>query len=149
VRWERRPGGEARPEDLLKRFSARVQQLTERVRAAVRAAVPEATEEVRPAGGYFGYRVRHHFASVAPQEDHVRIGFPHGALVDDPNGLLGTDAHRSVRYLRIDRPADARSAVLATLLRKAADCVPPRRPPRGRVQLLRLQRRSQRGNAAR
>jgi hypothetical protein len=144
VRWERRPGVEARPEELLKRFSARIQQLAERTRAAVRAAVPEALEEVRPQRGYFGYRLRYQFAFIEPLQDCVRVGFAHGALLEDPAGLLQKEPSRTVRYLRLERAADARRAELAALLRCAAALLPPRRPPRGRVELkrgLRLPRR--------
>jgi hypothetical protein len=135
VRWEERPGVEPRPEELLKRFSARVQQLAERARAAVRAAVPGATEHVRPNRGYLGYRLRHQFAFVELRQDHVRVGFAQGASLEDPTGLLQTDSSRTVRYVLLLRPADARGEALAALLQRAAACPPPRRPPRGRVQL--------------
>jgi len=135
VPWQRRPEGEARPEELLRRFSAQIQQLAQRARAAVRAAVPDAVEQVRPNRGYFGYRVRHQFATVEPQQDCVRLGFTLGALLEDPAGLLEEDTSRTVRYVLIRRPADARRAELASLLQRAAVLHPPRRPPRGRVQL--------------
>jgi hypothetical protein len=140
VRWERRPGGEARPEELLRRFSAKIQQLTERTRAAVRAAVPEAVEEVRPKRGYFGYRLRYQFAFIEPLQDCVRVGFALGALLEDPAGLLKDASSRRVRYLRLQRPSDARHAELIALLQCAAALVPPRRPARGRVELKRGQR---------
>ena len=140
MRWETRPERAGRPEDLLKRFSARIQQLTERARAAVRAAVPAATEHLRLPSGVFGYRVKHQFAFVQPQQDHVRVGFAYGVLLDDPAGLLRGDG-QSERYLRLERPADARRAEVADLFRCAAGRVPPRRLPRGRVQLARKQRR--------
>jgi hypothetical protein len=137
VPWQRRPQGEARPEELLRCFSARIQQLAERARAAVRAAVPDAIEEVRPNRGYFGYRLRHQFAFIEPQQDHVRVGFPLGALLEDSAGLLKEEASRTVRYVRLLRPADARRAELASLLQRASLLHPPRRPLRGRTQLKR------------
>ena len=135
--WQRRPEVQARPEELLRRFSARIQQLAERARAAVRAAVPEAVEQVRPNRGYFCYRLLHQFAFVEPQQDHVRVGFALGALLDDPAGLLEKEPSRTVRYVRLERPADARRAEFASLLRRAATLRQPRRPARGRVQLKR------------
>jgi hypothetical protein len=135
VPWQRRPEGQARPEELLRRFSARIQQLAERARAAVLAAVPEAVEQVRPNRGYFGYRLRHQFAFVEPQQNHVRVGFPLGALLEDPAGLLEEDASRTLRYVRLLRPADARRAELASLLQRASALHPARRQLRGRVQL--------------
>ncbi len=133
--WQRRPEGQGRPEELLRRFSAKIQQLAERARAAVRAAVPEALERVRPNRGYFGYRLRHQFAFVEPQQDHVRVGFPLGALLEDPGGLLEVEAARTLRYVRLLRPADARRPELARLLQRASVLHPARRPLRGRVQL--------------
>lgn len=143
--WERRPGGEARPEELLKRFSAKIQQLTERARATILAAVPDAVEHVRPNRGYFGYRLRHQFAFLQPQQDHVRLGFAHGALLEDQAGLLKAEAARAVRYVRLERPADARHPGLKELLQRAAAFTPQRRPARGRVQLLSEKRRPRRG----
>jgi hypothetical protein len=147
VRWKRRPTVEARPEELLKRFSAKIQQLAGRARAAVRAAVPEAAESVRPNRGYFGYSLRHQFAFVEPLQDHVRLGFAHGASLDDPAGLLKSEPSRAVRYVRLDRPADARRVELAALLQCAAAYMPPRRPARGRVQLQKGHGRARRGRA--
>jgi hypothetical protein len=145
VPWERRPEVPARPDELLRRFPTRIQQLAERARAAVRAAVPDAVEDVRPNRGYFGYRLRYQFAFVQPLQDCVRIGFAHGDVLEDKASLLrGEPPARAVRYVRLERPADARTAELAELLRNAAAYVPPRRPARGRVQLLRGQRRPSR-----
>jgi hypothetical protein len=128
----------------LKRFSTRIQQLSERARAAVRAAVPDVVEEVRPKGGYLGYRLRYQFAFVEPLQDCVRVGFAQGALLEDPGGLLQGETAQRLRYVRLDKPADARRGELAALLRRAAALVPPRRAPRGRVELKRGQRTSRR-----
>ena len=145
MRWERRPGVEVQPEELLKRFSARIQQLSQRARAAVRAAVPEAVEQVRPNRGYFGYRLRYQFAFVEPAQDHVRVGFALGALFEDPSGLLQKESSRTVRYVKLERAADARRPELAALLRSAAAQLPPPRPPRGRTQLKQRERHPRRG----
>ena len=146
VRWERLRGDEARPEELLRRFSARIQQLSERARAAVRLAVPEALEHVKPNRGYFGYRLLHQFAFIEPLQDYVRVGFAFGALLEDPSGLLQAEPSRAVRYVRLEKPADARRVELATLLQLAAAVTPPRRPARGRVQLQAGVRRPRRGH---
>ncbi len=137
MRWERRAACEAGPEELLRCFSARIQQLSERARAAVRAAVPAATEHVKPNRGYFGYRLVHQFAFIEPLQDYVRLGFAWGAWLEDPAGLLLPRPSSAIRYVRLDRPADARRVELATLLQLAAAVAPPKRPARGRVQLQR------------
>ena len=148
MRWERRPVAEAGPEELLRRFSARIQQLSERARAAVRAAVPAAQEHVQPNRGYFGYRLLYQFAFIEPLQDYVRVGFALGALLEDPARLLLAQPSRAVRYVRLERPADARRVELATLLQLASQVVPPRRPARGRVQLQRAGRPKGRGRGA-
>lgn len=140
MRWEAGPEVGARPEELLRRFSARVQQLAERARAAVLSAVPDAVEEVRPNRGYLGYRLKYQFAFVEPLQDCVRLGFARGALLADPGRLLHVEPARTVGYLRLDRPADARRAELAALLQAAAGLLPPRRPARGRAELKRAER---------
>ncbi len=135
MRWERRPTEDVGPEALLRRFSARIQQLSERARAAVRLAVPESVEHVKPIRGYFGYRLLHQFAFIEPLQDYVRVGFAFGALLEDPAGLFLAEPCRALRYVRLETPADARRVELATLLQLAAAVRPPKRPARGRVQL--------------
>ncbi len=135
MRWERRPTEDVGPEELLRRFSSRIQQLSERARAAVRLAVPQALEHVKPNRGYFGYRLVHQFAFIEPLQDYVRVGFSFGALLEDPAGLFLAEPSRAVRYVRLEKPADARRVELATLLQLAAAVRPPKRPLRGRVQL--------------
>ncbi len=137
MHWERRPAAASAPEELLRRFSARIQQLSERARAAVRAAVPTALEHVQPNRGYFGYRLAYQFAFIEPLQDYVQVGFALGGLLADPARLLLAAPSRTVRYVRLERPADARRVELATLLQLASTLVPPKRPARGRVQLQR------------
>lgn len=142
VRWERQAPMEVAPEVLLRCFSTRIQQLAERARATVRLAVPGAVEEVKPNRGYFGYRLQHHFAFVQPLQDYVRLGFAFGASLEDPAGLLLAEPSRRLRYVRLDRPVDARRVELTTLLQLAAATAPPRRvPPPGGA------RRHRRGGA--
>ena len=141
MRWGQQLPAEASPEELLRRFSARIQQLAERARATVLAAVPGATEEVRPNRGYFGYRLQHQFAFIQPLQDYVRVGFAQGARLEDPARLFLAEPCRALRYVRLDRPRDARRVELARLLQLAAALAPLRRPPRGRVQLQRAGRR--------
>lgn len=84
----------------------------ERLRALVRRAVPEVVERVRPGWRLIGYelplgRRRRYFAYVAPEEEHVHLGFEYGAWMADPSGIL-EGAHlrlRQVRYLTF-RPGE-------------------------------------------
>jgi hypothetical protein len=75
-------------EELLAAYPPRVARLAEAARRAVRAAVPEAVERLRPGWLLVGYDAPGYFACVAPQPDRVRIGFEWGILLPDPRGLL-------------------------------------------------------------
>jgi hypothetical protein len=97
--------------------------------------VPAAEERVRPGWRLLGFAAPRYFAFVAPQADHVRVGFEHGVLLDDQSGLLEGDGtqvrHVSVRTLALlQRPA------FAALVLEAASLPSPRgagsRRPSGR-----------------
>jgi hypothetical protein len=94
----------------------------------VRQAVPEAVERVRTGWRLIGYDVpvgrrTRYFAFVAPEPEHVHLGFEHGIWMADPDGLL-LGAHldlRKVRFVTYE-PGDAiprKSLVRYT--REAAD----------------------------
>jgi hypothetical protein len=106
-------------EDLLARCTPEVRRLVEAARRAVLAAVPGATERLRAGWGILGYDAPRYFAYVAPQRDHVRLGFERGVLLVDPAGLLegrGTQ----VRHVVIRSAQDLRRPALLALLRQAS-----------------------------
>lgn len=56
---------------------------------------------------------------VAAHTHHVSLGFRHGALVDDPDGLLeGTG--KQMRHAKLRDPATVPRKALAVLLEQAA-----------------------------
>lgn len=128
-------------EALLETYPAPMRVLTARLRAVVLGAVPDAIERVRPGWGLIGYDVptgrrTSYFAYVAPEVQHVHLGFEWGALMDDPRGLLvGEGITRQVRWLTF-RPGDAvRAPSLVPLVREAARvAVLPRSERVGRVR---------------
>ena len=113
-------------EALLEAYPPPMRDIAERLRSIVRRAVPDAIERVRPGWRLIGYdlpvRKRGvYFAYIAPEVEHVHLGFEHGVLMDDPDSvLLGAGITRQVRWLtfRPGDPIDQRRA--AALVRKAA-----------------------------
>ena len=101
-----RPPPETIPvEALLADFSPGHTAVAERLRRIVRDAVPEAIERVRPGWRLIGYDlpIRRHaafFAWIWPQTEHIHLGFPRGALMDDPNDVLrGDGITKAARWL--------------------------------------------------
>jgi hypothetical protein len=109
-------------------YSAEIRGVAERLRQVVREAVPDAIERVRAGWRLIGYDVpvgrrTRYFAFVAPELEHVHLGFEYGAWMTDPDGLL-LGAHldlRKVRFVTCE-PGDAIPAdALVRYTREAAD----------------------------
>lgn len=123
------------PPDLyLSGFAPEIRDLAEQLRAVVLDAVPDAVERVRIGWRLIGYDVpdrrrMRYFAYVAPEPEHVHLGFERGTLMSDPHGLL-EGAHlglRQVRYVTY-RPGDAIPVEkLVPYVREAADVAVARR----------------------
>ena len=130
-----RPAADAQPDTpaaYLAGFPAPIAAIGERLRDAVRLALPHAVERVRPGWHLIGYDVpngrRHAYAAyIAPETEHIHLGFEHGYAMLDPDGRLeGEGITRQVRWLTF-RPGDpVDPARLAPLLREAARvaCLP-------------------------
>jgi Domain of unknown function (DU1801) len=97
------------------------------LRSVVRLAVPDAVERVRPGWRLIGYDVpvgrrSVYFAYVAPEPEHVHLGFEYSAWMTDPDGLL-EGAHlglRRVRYTTFREEGDLPIDRLVELTREAA-----------------------------
>jgi hypothetical protein len=93
------------PEALLEDFPPPMQTIANRLREIVKEAIPEAIERVRPGWRLIGYdlpigRRAVYFAYVAPEDQHVHLGFEHGWAMRDPHGLLvGFGVTKQVRWL--------------------------------------------------
>ena len=105
---------ESIPPDLfLSGFPTDIRAIAERLRAVVHEAVPEAIERVRTGWRLIGYDVpagrrTRYFTFVAPEPEHVHLGFEYGVWMADPDGLLlGADLDlKKVRFVTY-RPGDA------------------------------------------
>jgi hypothetical protein len=99
--------------------------LAEAARKRILSVVPDATERVRPGWKLIGYNAPAYFVYIAPQVDHLRIGFEWGILLSAPRGLLEGSGSQ-VRHVSIHAAKELRNPALADLLRAAAALRPPR-----------------------
>jgi hypothetical protein len=115
------------PELFLDGYPAGIQTAAERLRAVVSEAVPDAIERVRIGWRLIGYdmpvgkRTRY-FAFVAPELEHVHLGFEYGVWMADPEGLL-RGAHlklRKVRYVTYEPGDPIPESALVAYTREAA-----------------------------
>jgi hypothetical protein len=93
------------PELFLEGYPPGIQRAAERLRAVVRQAVPDAIERVRVGWRLIGYDVpvgrrSRYFAFVAPEVEHVHLGFEYGVWMADPDNLL-RGAHLHLRKVRL------------------------------------------------
>ena len=75
------------------------------------------------------HKMSEHYAYIGVQNSHVNLGFYHGASLEDPAGLL-EGAGRRLRHVKVGSVAQARTAPLAALVRRAI--LERRRRPGGR-----------------
>lgn len=81
-----------------------IRSIAERLCDVVMRAVPDAVERVRPGWRLIGFDVpvgrrTRYFAFVAPEVEHVHLGFEYGVWMDDPHNLL-RGAHLDLRKVR-------------------------------------------------
>jgi DNA transformation protein len=120
--------GECPPEVILGPTSPRVRELAERARALVRRVVPDADEAGRPGWKIIGYSRKRYFCFIAPQADHVRLGFEWGVKLADPHALLeGTGSQ--VRWVTLGARWP-KQAALEALIRDAAAMAGSRAKPK-------------------
>ena len=114
------------PEALLHDFPPPMQAIAQRLRALVKRAEPDAIERVRPGWRLIGYdlpvgRKAIYFAYVAPENEHVHLGFEWGILMDDPDGrLLGQGITRQVRWLTLRSEREIDEPAFEALVREGA-----------------------------
>lgn len=114
------------PERLLADYPGPMQDIAEALRAIVRRTIPNVIERVRPGWRLIGYDVpigrgTRYVAFVWAEPAHVHLGFEHGILMADPDGVL-QGAHlrlRKVRFLTFATIDEVDEAVCARLIREA------------------------------
>ena len=108
-------------------FPEGIRATADDLRALVKRAVPGVVERVRPGWRLIGYEVplgrrSRYFAFVAPESEHVHLGFEYGVWMADPDGLL-QGAHpklRKVRYVTYRPGQTIPRRALVGLTREAA-----------------------------
>jgi hypothetical protein len=113
------------PEALLDSYPPTMQDAAEALRAIVRRTVPEAIERVRIGWRLIGYDVpvgwrSIYFAYVAPELEHVHLGFEWGVFMRDPGNLLqGAGITKQVRWLTVSSRAEIDEAAYSALVLEA------------------------------
>lgn len=115
------------PEAFLDGFPPPMAAIATRLRRIVRGTFPDAIERVRLGWHLIGYEIPEgrrsvYFAYIAPETEHVHLGFEHGWAMRDPHGLLlGQGVTKQVRWLTF-RPGDPIDQdICADLVREAAE----------------------------
>jgi hypothetical protein len=115
------------PEALLAGLPDPMPEIARSLGALVRAAVPEATERVRPGWRVTGYdipigrRRTAFFAWVWAQPEHVHLGFPRGVMLRDPDRLLeGAGVTKQARWVTAREPSEIDVERFSALVREAA-----------------------------
>lgn len=115
------------PEALLADFPPPIRAIADSLRAIVRRAVPDAVEGVRPGWRLIGYDVPasprrlSYFCYVAPEVEHVHLGFEYGLFMSDPERiLLGAGVTRKVRWLTFRHGDRFEEPQLIELVREGA-----------------------------
>ena len=115
------------PDLFLDGYPPGIRSAADRLRAVVRTAVPDAVERVRIGWRLIGYDVpvgkrTRYFAFVAPELEHVHLGFEYGVWMADPERLL-RGAHlnlRKVRYVTYEPGDPIPKRTLVEYTREAA-----------------------------
>ncbi len=114
------------PEPFLAGFPDEIRRAAERLRSILRATFPDVIERVRPGWHLIGYEIgagrrTRYFAYVAPESEHVHLGFEHGVAMDDPGGhLLGAGITKQTRWLTFRSPDEIEDSTVVPLIREAA-----------------------------
>ena len=102
--------------------------------------MPDAIERVRPGWRLIGYdipigRRTAYFAFVWPEPEHAHLGFEHGVLLDDPDGLLrGAELKlKRVRFVTCTHPGELPERALEDFVRAAAGLASLRAAGRARI----------------
>lgn len=111
------------PELFLDSYPPGIQDAADSLRNVVGKAVPNAIERVRTGWRLIGYEVpfgrgSRYFAYVAPEVEHVHLGFEYGVWMTDPDHIL-LGAHLQLRKVRFVTYEPGDRIPISTLVRYA------------------------------
>ena len=101
-------------------YAPAVAEIAKDLRALVQQIAPDATETLHPGWKVVSYGHADKFCAIAPHKNTVNLQFHQGASLDDPARLL-TGTGKSMRHVKLGKPADARGRALRALVRVAAE----------------------------
>jgi hypothetical protein len=115
-------------EFLLDGFPPAIRDTGRALRSLILEMIPGAVETVRPGWRWIAYslpergRVRN-FAWIGPERKHIHLGFEHGTLLADPEGILqgAQERLKKFRYFTFEPAIDLDESILVDYLRRAAD----------------------------
>jgi len=111
------------PAKILEGYSPEIRKMAEHLRKLVLEEAPEAEEAGYVGWCLIGYRSPHYFCFVAPQPDHVRLGFEHGVRLRDPGGVL-EPMGKQVRFIRCTPGRALPVTAMRSLIRAALNLTP-------------------------
>ncbi len=102
--------------------------VAEFLRRLITRLVPDAIERLRPGWRLIGYDIpiggpagrSVYFAFVAPEVEHVHLGFEYGMVMDDVDRVLVGNNLKRVRYVTLRQGTEVSEPVLARLVREGA-----------------------------
>jgi hypothetical protein len=115
-------------EFLLDNYPPGIRDTGRTLRSLILATVPDSVESVRSGWRWIAYslpekgRVRN-FAWIGPERKHIHLGFEHGTLLADPEGILqgAQEKLRKFRYVTFEPEIDIDEAILVDYLTRAAE----------------------------
>ncbi len=107
-------------DDILAESSPEAKELAYRLRDLITQLDPEVVEVPWPSQCVAGYgvgpkKMTEHYCYIAACPTHINLGFKHGALLPDPEGVLGGPGER-MKHVRLSSPEEVERPVLRTLL---------------------------------
>jgi hypothetical protein len=114
-------------DDLLARLDDRIGDIAREARQLVERLLPEARRDFRAGHNSLTYSFTGRYADVflylAPFKNHVNLGFFHGAVLEDPHGLLvGTG--KQLRHVKLSSVENVHHEGVLALIAAAARNAP-------------------------
>jgi hypothetical protein len=115
-------------EFLLDGFPPAIRATGRTLRALILRTIPGTVETIRPGWRWIAYslpergRVRN-FAWIGPERKHIHLGFEHGTLLADPEGILhgAQERLKKFRYFTFEPAIDIDEAILVDYVTRAAE----------------------------
>ena len=121
-------GGGGAFEDVFSDASAEIRAIAYNLRALLAEIMPGLTEVPWGHQKTVGYgvgpkKMSEHFCYLAPQKNHVNLGFMYGADLPDPEGLLEGNG-KLMRHVKIKTREDAARPAIRNLIEAASKHLP-------------------------